>query len=143
MSIEVKFKCTWFDYYTAVVAKLRATPAMKRRPISLHAAALVSSTFARVTKLRGLATYVFDEVGVRRSATGIEKAKFVWADFTHWEVGGNAYWPMCEQGTALVPLRMIAGETRAKLTELFESKLGCAHALTPFDEAAITGRQSS
>ena len=143
LSIEVNFKCTWADYHTAVVAKLKATPAMMKRPFSLHAAALVSTTFARVTKLRGLASYVFDDVGVRRSANGIEKAKFVWADFTHWEVGGNAYWLMCKQGAALVPLRTIAGTTRAKLTELFESKLGCAHTLTPFDEAAITGRQSS
>ena len=142
MSIEVNFKCTWSDYHTAVVAKLSATPAMRKRPLSLHAAALVSTTFARVTKLRGAATYVFDEAGVRRSADGIEKAKFVWADFTHWEVGGNAYWLMCKQGAALVPLRTVAGETQVKLTELFESKLGCAHALTPFDEAAITGRQS-
>jgi len=142
LSIKVNFKCTWADYHTAVVAKLKATPAMMKRPLSLHGAALVSTTFARVTKLRGLATYVFDDVGVRRSANDIEKAKFVWADFTHWEIGGNASWLMCKQGAALVPLRMIASETRAKLTELFESKLGPAHSLMPFDEAAITGRKS-
>ena len=143
MRIEVNFKCTWADYHTAVVAKLKATPAMMKRPLSLHAAALVSTTFARVTKLRGLASYVFDDVGVCRSANGIEKAKFVWADFTHWEVGGNAYWLMCRQGAALVPFRMIAAETRLKLTEMFESKLGPAESLMPFDDAAITGSKSS
>lgn len=142
MSIEVNFKCTWSDYHKAVVAKLKATPAMTKRPLSLHAAAFVSTTFARLTKLRGLAAYVFDDVGVRRSANGFEEAKFVWADFTHWEIGGNAYWLMCAQGAALVPLRMIDDETRAKLTSLFESKLGFAHPLTPFDEASITGRAS-
>ena len=115
---------------------------MMKRPLSLHAAAWVSATFARLTKLRGLATYVFDDVGVSRSANGIVKAKFVWADFTHWEVGGNAYWLMCKEGAALVPLRTISGETRAKISQLVESKLGVAHVLTPFDEAAITGGKS-
>ena len=131
--MRITLKCSWRDYHTAVAAKLKATPEMAARPWSSWVAAIVSTTFARMTKLRGIATYDFDEVGVRRFANDVEKAKFSWTDFTHWEQGGNAYWLLAKQGVALVPLRMISPTDRAELADLLSAKLGESRSLSAFE----------
>ena len=82
---------------------------------------MVSTTVARCTTLRGITTYEFDDAGVRRFANDVEKANFVWADFMHWEQGGNAYWLLAKEGAALVPLRMLSHTERAEL------EIGRAH----------------
>lgn len=134
LKMRITLKCSWRDYHTAVVAKLKATPEMAARPWSSWAAAIVSTTFSRLTKLRGITTYEFDDAGVRRFANDVEKAKFSWADFTHWEQGGNAYWLLAKQGAALVPLRMISAADRAALADLLTAKLGADRSLSAFDE---------
>ena len=131
--IVVTFKCSWRDYHRAVLTKLKITPYLAKRPWSMHSAAIISSTFARLTKLRGAARYEFDEVGVRRFKDGIEQVNFSWADFTHWEKGGNACWLMSPAGASLVPLRSIDDETQAKLARLFQLKLGLCEPLRPMD----------
>ena len=132
--IVVNFKCSWRDYHRAVLAKLKFTPFLAKRPWSMHSAAVISSTFARLTKLRGAARYEFDEVGVRRFKDGVEQVNFLWADFTHWEKGGNACWLMSPTGACLVPLRSIDDETQAQLSHLFELKLGPCDPLRPMNE---------
>ena len=131
--MRLTLKCSWADYHTAVAAKLKATPEMASRPWSSWAAAIVSTTFARLTKLRGIATYDFDDAGVRRFVNKVEKAKFGWADFTHWEQGGNAYLLLAKQGVVLVPLRMISQTDRAELADLLNGKLGASRSLSAFD----------
>lgn len=132
--MRITLKCSWRDYHTAVSAKLSATPEMAARPWSGRAAAIVSTTFSRLTKLRGITTYDFDDSGVRRFANEVEKAKFNWADFTHWEQGGNAYWLLAKQGAVLVPLRMILPTDRLDLADLLNAKLGASRSLSAFDE---------
>ena len=100
-NMRITLQCSWRDYHTAVAAKLTATPAMATRPWSTWAAAIVSTMISRLTKLRGITTYEFDDAGVRRFAKDFEKAKFSWTDFTHWEQGGNAYWLMATEGAVL------------------------------------------
>lgn len=138
--MRITLKCSWSDYHAAVSAKLKATPEMAARPWSSGAAAIVSTTFARLTKLRGIATYDFDEVGVRRFANDVEKAKFSWTDFTHWEQGGNAYWLLAKEGAALVPLRMITPTDRADLTDLLSTKLGESCSLSAFEGLLAKGQ---
>lgn len=96
-----------------------------------------------MTKLRGITTYVFDDAGVCRFADDVEKAKFSWADFTHWEQGGNAYWLIAKEGAALVPLRMVSPPDRAELADLLIGKLGASRSLSPFDELSMLGQRSS
>lgn len=86
-----------------------------------------------MTKLRGIATYDFDEVGVRRFANDVEKTKSSWTDFTHWEQGGNAYWLLAKRGVVLVPLRMISPTDRAELADFLSTKLGESRSLSAFD----------
>ncbi len=131
--MRITLKCSWRDYHTAVAAKLKATPAMAAKPWSSWAAVIVSTTFARLTKLRGTTIYDFDHTGVRRFANDVEKAKFSWADFSHWEQGGNAYWLLAKEGTALVPLRMISPTDRVELADLLSVKLGASRSLSGFD----------
>ena len=87
-----------------------------------------------MTKLRGITTYEFDDAGVRRFAKDVEKAKFSWTDFTHWEQVGNAYWLMAKEGAVLVPLRMISAADRAEFADLLSAKLGVSRSLSAFDE---------
>ena len=138
--MRITLKCSWRDYHTAVAAKLKATPEMAARPWSSWAAATVSTTFARLTKLCGTATYDFDDSGVRRFVKKVEKAKFSWADFTHWEQGGNAYWLLAKDGAALVPLRMISQTDRAELAELLNGKLGASRSLSAFDGLLVKSK---
>ena len=137
--MRITLKCSWRDYHRAVTAKLKATPAMAAKPWTRWAAAIVSTTVARLTKLRGATTYDFDDTGVRRCANDVKKAKFFWADFTHWEQGGNAYWLLAKQGAALIPLRMISLTDRSDLADLLNAKLGASHPLSAFDELLVKG----
>lgn len=106
---------------------------MAAKPWSSWAAAIFSTTVARLTKLRGTTTYEFDDTGVQRFANNVEKAKFSWAVFTHWEYGGNAYWSVAKPGAALVPLRMISPSERLELADLLSAKLGASRSLSAFD----------
>ena len=115
---------------------------MTARPWSSWAAAIVSTTFSRLTKLRGITTYEFDDAGVRRFANDVEKAKFSWADVTHWEQGGNAYWLLTKQGAVLVPLRMVSKCDRTELAALLNAKLGAASSLSAFYELLVKGERS-
>ena len=138
--MRITLKCSWHDYHTAVASKLKATPAMAARPWSSWAAAIFSTTVARLTKLRGTTIYDFDDAGVRRFANDVEKAKFSWADFTHWEQGGNAYWLLANEGAALVPLRMISQTDRAALADLLSAKLGTSRSLSAFEGLLPKGK---
>ncbi len=138
--MRIVLKCSWRDYHTAVAAKLKATPEMAARPWSSWAAAIVSTTFSRLTKLRGITTYHIDDAGVQRFANDVEKANFRWDDFTHWEHGGNAYWLLAKEGAALVPLRMISTKDREELADLLGAKLGTRRPLSAFAELLVKGR---
>ena len=141
--MRITLKCSWRDYHTAVAAKLKAAPAMAAKPWSSWAAAMASTTVARCTKLRGITTYEFDDAGVRRFTNDVEKANFVWADFTHWEHGGNAYWLLAKEGAALVPLRMLSHTERAELADFLSNRLGASRSLSAFDELLTLGQKSS
>ena len=114
-------------------SKVEGHPRNDRKTVVTLGSCVVSTTFSRLTKLRGIATYDFDDVGVRRCADGIEKAKFSWADFTHWEQGGNAYWLLAKHGAVLVPLRLISPADRTALADLLNAKLGASRPLSAFE----------
>lgn len=138
--LSIHLRCSWCDYYRAQLAKMRATPYVATHRATILISAIIAVSIARPTKLRGIATFAFDDEGISRTQRGKVRGRVLWSDLLRCERSERMLWLYGTSGAMLLPLRMLSPLCVAEIVAQIALRGHTIAPLSPLEDEVLRRR---